>query len=177
MRFTAALIAGIAGMAGCDRSGEPATMAIVPGLVGSPATKPSTDQLAAYKAKLSAESYRVLFEADTEPPFQNAYHDNHAEGTYVSAATGVPLFSSDDKYDSGTGWPSFTKPIIEGSVVLKTDPDGDRVEVIDASSGGHLGHVFDDGPTERGGKRYCMNSAAMVFVPKGEKLPATTPAK
>ena len=150
---------------------------IEPGVAESPATRPSAEQLAAYKARLSPESYCVLFEADTEPPFHNAYHDNHAEGTYVSAATGVPLFSSADKFDSGTGWPSFVRPITEGTVVLKTDPDGDRVEVIDASSGGHLGHVFDDGPSDRGGKRYCMNSAAMVFVPRGEKLPATMPAK
>ena len=140
-------------------------------------TQPSAEQLAAYKATLSADTYHIMFESGTEPPFRNAYHDNHADGTYVSAATGAPLFSSDDKYDSNTGWPSFTKAINEGAVVLKTDPDGDRVEVIDASSGGHLGHVFDDGPTDRGGKRYCMNSAAMKFVPKGEKLPTTQPVK
>ena len=144
---------------------------------GPATTQPTDAQLAAYKAKLSPESYDVLFEAGTEPPFQNAYHDNHEAGTYVSAATGVALFSSDDKYDSHTGWPSFVKPIAPGVVVLKTDPDGSRTEVVDASSGGHLGHVFDDGPSDRGGQRYCMNSAAMKFIPKGEPLPATMPAK
>jgi peptide-methionine (R)-S-oxide reductase/peptide methionine sulfoxide reductase msrA/msrB len=140
-------------------------------------TRPTAEQLATYKATLSANTYHIMFEAGTEPPFDNAYHNNHAEGTYISAATGVPLFSSDDKYDSGTGWPSFVKPITPDAVVMKTDPDGDRTEVIDASSGGHLGHVFDDGPEDRGGKRFCMNSAALKFVPKGEKLPTTMPAK
>jgi peptide-methionine (R)-S-oxide reductase len=140
-------------------------------------TQPTAQQLAAYKAKLSPNAYHIMFESGTEPPFDNAYYNNHADGTYVSAVTGVPLFSSDDKYESNTGWPSFVKAISDGAVILKTDPDGDRTEVIDASSGGHLGHVFDDGPEDRGGKRFCMNSAALKFVPRGEKLPTTQPAK
>lgn len=174
---TRLLLAALASLSlaiiGCDHG--TATTALAGQVEAGATTKPTAAQLAAYKAKLNPESYRVLFEADTEPPFNNAYHDNHAAGTYVSAATGVPLFSSDDKFDSGTGWPSFVKPITPGAVVMKTDPDGDRTEVIDASSGGHLGHVFDDGPPNRGGKRFCMNSAALKFIPKGEPLPTTQP--
>ena len=141
----------------------------------SQAVKPTADQLAAYKAKLTAEQYHVMFEEGTEPPFQNAYHDNHAAGTYVSAATGKPLFTSDDKFESGTGWPSFVKPIDAAAVIVRTDADGSRDEVIDASSGAHLGHVFNDGPSDRGGKRFCMNSAALKFIPKGEAMPTTMP--
>ncbi len=102
----------------------------------------------------------------TEPPFKNEYWDNHEEGIYVDVVSGEPLFSSLDKFDSGTGWPSFTKPI--GEVETKTDTKlgMSRTEVRSASGDSHLGHVFTDGPKEKGGARYCINSSALRFVPK-----------
>jgi peptide-methionine (R)-S-oxide reductase len=92
--------------------------------------------------------------------------NNHEKGVYVSAATGDVLFSSDDKFESGTGWPSFTKPIAGNKIAVIRDADGDRMEVVEKSTGLHLGHVFDDGPEDRGGKRFCMNSGALKFVKK-----------
>lgn len=124
------------------------------------------------KQKLTPEQYRVTREAGTEPPFRNAYWDNHADGIYVDVISGEPLFSSKDKFDSGTGWPSFTKPITGGVVSEKGDASLGmvRTEVVGTKSGGHLGHVFDDGPKPTG-LRYCMNSAALRFIP-AEKLEA-----
>lgn len=115
--------------------------------------------------------YHVTRENGTEPPFKNEYWDNHAEGIYVDIVSGDALFSSKDKYDSGTGWPSFTKPIKADVVVLKSDTTlfDQRTEVRSKVSDIHLGHVFDDGPVDRGGKRWCMNSAALRFIPK-EKM-------
>jgi peptide-methionine (R)-S-oxide reductase len=114
-------------------------------------------------------TYYVMFEAGTERPFKNEFHNFKGKGTYVSAATGVPLSYLSSLLNSGTGWPSFTKPIDEKAVIVRDDPDGSgRLEVLDASSGGHLGHVFDDGPPPTG-KRYCMNSAAMKFVPAAKE--------
>ncbi|MEO6632139.1 MAG: peptide-methionine (R)-S-oxide reductase MsrB [Mucilaginibacter sp.] len=123
---------------------------------------------AEWKKILSANTYYIMVESGTEPPFNNAYHNNHEKGVYVSAATGEVLFSSDDKYDSGTGWPSFVKPVDPKKIKVVTDnSDGmSRDEVIEASTGLHLGHVFDDGPANRGGKRYCMNSGALKFIKK-----------
>lgn len=107
----------------------------------------------------------------TEPPFQNAYWNHKEEGIYVDVITGEPLFSSTDKFDSGTGWPSFTQPINANYVANKDDASHGmaRTEVRSSSSDAHLGHVFEDGPTEKGGKRYCINSASLRFIPK-EKL-------
>ena len=119
-----------------------------------------------WKKILTANQYHILVEKGTETPFENAYYDNHQKGVYVSAATGEVLFSSEDKFDSGTGWPSFVKPVDQKKVeIVKDNSYGmDRYEVVERSTGLHLGHVFDDGPESRGGKRYCMNSGALKFV-------------
>jgi peptide methionine sulfoxide reductase msrA/msrB len=129
-------------------------------------TKPSDAQL---KSQLTPMQYRVTQLNGTEPPFHNEYWDNHAEGIYVDIVTGEPLFSSLDKYESGTGWPSFTKPLEAANVTTKTDREFGmiRTEVRSAHGNSHLGHVFDDGPRPRG-QRYCMNSAAMRFIPVGK---------
>ncbi len=123
---------------------------------------------AEWKKQLTPNQYYIMVESGTEPPFHNAYYNNHEKGVYVSAATGEVLFSSDDKYDSGTGWPSFVKPVDPKKIKVVTDnSDGmTRDEVIERSTGLHLGHVFDDGPADRGGKRYCMNSGALKFIKK-----------
>ena len=123
---------------------------------------------AEWKKTLTSNQYFIMVESGTEPPYQNAYFNNHEKGVYVSAATGEVLFSSDDKYDSGTGWPSFVKPVDPKKIEIVTDNSDGMVrdEVIERSTGLHLGHVFDDGPEDRGGKRYCMNSGALKFIKK-----------
>lgn len=129
--------------------------------------KPSTEEL---KKQLSAEQFKVTQECGTEPPFRNAYWDNHAPGLYVDVVSGEPLFASTDKFDSGTGWPSFTKPIDKAGVVEKKDKTFGmtRIEVRSSKADSHLGHVFDDGPREKGGLRYCINSASLKFIPVSE---------
>jgi methionine-R-sulfoxide reductase len=123
------------------------------------------------KQRLTPEQYRVAVQCGTEPPFRNEYWDNHKPGIYVDVISGKPLFTSLDKFDSGTGWPSFTKPVDKAQVVEKNDNalGMERTEVKGRESDAHLGHVFDDGPRDKGGMRYCINSAALRFIPV-EKL-------
>jgi peptide methionine sulfoxide reductase msrA/msrB len=126
-------------------------------------SKPADDEL---RRTLSRTQYAVTQEDATEPPFHNAYWDNHEPGIYVDVVTGEPLFSSIDTFESGTGWPSFTRPIEDGRVVNKSDRTHGmlRVEVRSAVGGSHLGHVFDDGPRPTR-QRYCINSASLRHVP------------
>lgn len=121
------------------------------------------------RAKLTPEQYRVMKENGTERPFENAFWDNKRDGIYVDAISGKPLFSSLDKFDSGTGWPSFTRPIEPHEIVERRDSSHGmiRTEVRATTSDGHLGHLFPDGPAPTG-MRYCINSAALRFVPREE---------
>ncbi|WP_046119118.1 peptide-methionine (R)-S-oxide reductase MsrB [Ensifer aridi] len=120
--------------------------------------------------KLTPEQYRVTQQNGTERPFTGEYNDNKRPGIYVDIVSGEPLFASADKFDSGCGWPSFTKPIVPANVKeLRDDSYGmTRTEVRSAHGDSHLGHVFPDGPRDRGGLRYCINSAALRFIPREE---------
>jgi peptide methionine sulfoxide reductase msrA/msrB len=129
--------------------------------------KPSTAKL---KQKLTPEQFAVTQQSATEPAFHNEFWDNHKPGIYVDIVSGRPLFSSLDKFDSGCGWPSFTKPVNSTDVVERTDNSYGmaRTEVRSKDADSHLGHVFDDGPSDKGGLRYCINSASLKFIPVEE---------
>ncbi len=126
--------------------------------------KPSEAEL---KKKLTPEQFAVTQQAATEPPFRNEFWVNHTPGIYVDVVSGEPLFSSLDKFDSGCGWPSFSKPLAGEKLVEKPDYSllEPRTEVRSPVANSHLGHVFDDGPSDKGGLRYCINSASLRFIP------------
>jgi peptide-methionine (R)-S-oxide reductase len=126
---------------------------------------------AQWREELTPEQYQVLRKAGTERAFTGKYWNNHEDGIYRCAGCGAELFGSDTKFESGSGWPSFTEPKVAEAVTLKRDISHGmiRTEVECARCGGHLGHVFDDGPRDRGGQRYCMNSCAMDFQPSASE--------
>ena len=161
-----ALALALAAGTACDaqkpaQAQTPAQSSIVP--IGTKFRKPSDEEL---RRKLTPLQYSVTQHEDTEMPFRNAYNDNHEAGIYVDIISGEPLFSSLEKYESGTGWPSFYKPLEPKNITTKTDYKlgYPRTEVRSKLADSHLGHLFDDGPNPTG-LRYCMNSAAMRFIP------------
>jgi methionine-R-sulfoxide reductase len=160
---TAALATVVTGTAGAQAKPSPATSTAA---VRRTYVKPNDSDI---KKKLTPLQYEVTQHEATETPFRNQYWDNHEPGIYVDVVSGEPLFSSLDKYDSGTGWPSFTRPLDASNVRTKTDHilGYARTEVRSAHADSHLGHVFDDGPQPTG-LRYCMNSASMRFIPASQ---------
>lgn len=136
----------------------------------------SKPEQAALKEKLTPMQYQVTMENGTEPAFRNEYYDNHKAGVYVSVVSGEPLFSSKDKFDSGTGWPSFSKPIAPDVLVDRKDLSAgmDRMEIRSKKADTHLGHLFNDGPPPSR-LRYCINSAALDFIPAGKLVESGFP--
>ena len=135
-------------------------------MANTPVRRPDVE----WQALLTPLQFKVARKQGTEPPFQNAFWDHHEDGVYFSVCSDTPLFDSRDKFESGTGWPSFVRPIEPAFVGEHTDTSYGmrRVEVHCNVDGAHLGHVFPDGPRERGGLRYCINSASLRFMPRAE---------
>ena len=162
-----------AGLAGCERA-ESQTITVGPPVTSPPITnaamqKFTKPQAAVLKQKLSPMQYAVTQNAATEPPFRNEFWNNHKPGLYVDVVSGQPLFSSLDKFDSGCGWPSFSKPLETKDVIERSDHTlgMERIEVRSGTADSHLGHVFNDGPAPTG-LRYCINSASLRFIPVEE---------
>jgi methionine-R-sulfoxide reductase len=161
--LAAACLAGVANARAAEPQADQRSPRTEEASKMSNSKKPSDEEL---RKRLTREQYQVTQHEATEPPFQNAYWDNHRAGIYVDIVSGEPLFSSLDKFDSGTGWPSFTRPLDPSAITTRTDhflfyP---RTEVRSGTADSHLGHVFDDGPPPTR-LRYCINSAALRFVP------------
>jgi methionine-R-sulfoxide reductase len=166
----AVLVGGIFAMiqnVGCEQQTEISSNQIYQPTNMNDYKKPSAAEL---KKKLTAEQFAVTQESATEPAFLNEFWDNDKPGIYVDVVSGKPLFSSLDKFDSGCGWPSFTRPLTGTDVVEHTDDSHgmERTEVRSTVADSHLGHVFDDGPADKGGLRYCINSASLKFIPVEE---------
>lgn len=172
---TSRFVAGMIAIALCSghhlRSADPAKPAAKenPESAGPQTTNQKTVNKEELKKKLSPLQFEVTCNAATEPPFRNAYWDNHAPGLYVDVIDGEPLFASNHKFDSGSGWPSFFQPVEKAALVEKQDKSHGmvRIEVISKKSGAHLGHLFPDGPRPTG-MRYCINSASLRFIPVNE---------
>jgi peptide methionine sulfoxide reductase msrA/msrB len=162
------------GLIGCSRvesqvtvTNPPASSTSATNTLMEKSEKPSAAEL---KQKLTPVQFAVTQNCGTEPAFRNAYWDNHKPGIYVDVVSGKPLFSSLNKFDSGSGWPSFTQPLNGAEIVEKKDSTlgMERTEVRSKTADSHLGHVFDDGPRDKGGLRYCINSASLRFIPVEE---------